>query len=203
MSDDGLPRGPGGALTGTAEPARGAPEHTADWTDDALRLLDGIARELLGQAEDFLLVMMNESDARSNAHNKLGGASGLIQIMPSNFRWLGIKDGPSFRMLTPLGQLPYVRKYYMGHRGQLTTPTAIYMATFTPAYMAHAGEPYWVIARQGHPIYDSNRGFDVDGKGRIEVRDLTRALDRHLERPRYVEFCSRLCALRMPPDEVA
>lgn len=205
MSD--LPRGPGGTLRGNAEPARGAPEHSADWSDQALVRLDMICGELGCDPADMLLVMMNESDARANALNKNGGASGLIQVMPANFKWLGILDGESFRSLTPYHQLPYVRRYFSGHKGKLSSPTAVYMAVFVPAWIRHSDEPEWIIARKGTPIYDWNTGFDTEKRGDIRVRDLTRALEKHRTRPRYVELVTRLRRLMpatpVPPDEAA
>ena len=189
--DDTLPKGPGGILKGLAEPSRATPI-TADWSNEALLRLDSICISLGCKAADMLLVMMNESDARAQAYNSNGGASGLIQIMPSNAKWLGISDMAVFRGLSPWAQLPYVKKYYAGHMGKLVNATAIYMATFVPAYMAHAGTPDWVIARKGNPIYDSNRGFDRAGKGWIQVSDLTVALGRQLNNHRYLELVARL-----------
>ncbi len=192
--DDPLPKGPGGMLPGVAERSRDA-TLTADWSNDALLRLASICVELDCGPKDMLLVMMNESDARASAYNKDGGATGLIQIMPSNANWLGIVDMGLFRTWSAFDQLPYVKKYYMGHKGKLVNATAIYMATFVPAYMAHAGTPEWVIARKGHPIYDHNSGFDRARKGWIQVSDLTNAILRHVHDARYQELLARLDGL--------
>jgi hypothetical protein len=65
--------------------------------------------------EDLISVMMSESGMNPAAHNP-GGASGLIQFMPSTLKAVGYPGTPAqFRELSGEDQLPWIQKLIKGH----------------------------------------------------------------------------------------
>jgi hypothetical protein len=110
----------------------------------------------------------------------------------------------AFRTLDAGSQLdPWMAKYYAPHRGKLVNATAVYMATFCPAYLDKAGEPEWVICgsrpsdprKNWYPVnigLDPKRGDPPTRKGWIEVRDLTAAIQRADQGPRWDELAVRI-----------
>jgi len=202
---------------------------TSDWTDDDIESLDVICADLGGQALDLLSVMYAESGCSTKALNdnpktrraKDGGletvpvderynAVGLIQFMPFILAGLGYHPEfgnrdrvEAFRKLTVAQQLPYVRRYFQPHAGKLTNEVAWYMATFLPAYIAHADEPEYVLAVKGAKgfsgaVYTANAGFDADGDHRIVVRELGVAIARNCVGARWDEFVARFAGQTIP-----
>ena len=200
-----------GAFTGTAEPdAAAAHPYTHDLPDAFFSGLVRVCDEVGCAPADLLAVMQNESAIRADAHNPNGDASGLIQFMPPILRGLGYLQGDAaFRRLSAVDQLPFVARYLRPHAGKLVNATAVYLAVFLPALIAHASEPDFKLAVRGGFLgnaYAANIGFDLranggDGDGAIEVRELTNALRRAMTSPRYVEACARAPAATttLPP----
>jgi hypothetical protein len=161
----------------------------------------------------LLMVMQSESGMRATAWHKPapnrdtgevdpdGGAHGLIQMIPSTLRGVGWNDcGAAFRQLTAEQQMPYVVKYFQ--QKHFSTPldeTALYLAGYHPADLAHANEPHFILTREGSDDYRENGGvFDVERKGWIEVGDLTRRLHLVARGARWIEAVGRL-ELVAPP----
>lgn len=66
--------------------------------------------------EDLISVMMSESGMNPAAYNPGGGASGLIQFMPSTLKAVGFPGtSAQFRQLTGEEQLPWIEKLIKGH----------------------------------------------------------------------------------------
>lgn len=214
MSGDDAEYNPGALLgiAGTAEPEKGAPEFTADLPDAFFARLVLVCAELACEPADMLAVMQNESGIRPDAHNPAGDASGLIQFMPFILNGLGWTAGhEAFRRLSAVEQLPYVRRYFGPHAGKLGSATALYLATFLPARLSHAGDPDFELVVQGGVLgwaYLPNLGFDRNHDGRITVRELTSAIERARRAPRYQEAAARASAITAhdtdpPPGDVA
>lgn len=138
--------------------------------------------ELQCAPADLLLVIESESNLIPSAWNRNGNASGLIQIMPFNMPGLGWTKGhEAFRQLSGEEQVPFIRRYFLPHKGKLVNATAVYIATFLPALMKHATEPtYKMVIKNGRLgwAYAPNLGFDADHDGDIEVQELTQRLER-------------------------
>lgn len=80
-----------------------------------LKLVE-MASELGTKPEDLINVMISESGLNPSAHNPHGGASGLIQFMPSTLKGLGFNGTPEdFRRLSGEQQLPYIKKLIKGN----------------------------------------------------------------------------------------
>ena len=139
-------------------------------------------------AFDLLAVWNSESGVRRAAvgHGKYATLyAGLNMMMRSPRPAVG-RPGTieEYAALDPADQVPYVLRFYEqnvraflgGDWSRLPNATALYMMNFTPAFIAHAAEPDYVIARKGDPktgwIYDANPVFDDDRKGTILVRDM-------------------------------
>jgi hypothetical protein len=186
---------------------------TADWTDDDLERVDAICAELGGNAADLLGVAYSESGCRHDALNdnpknlppdRRYNAVGLVQFMPPILAGMGFRpaDAPraraeAFQKLPVGDQLPYVRQYFLPYKGRLTNVSAWYMATFLPAYIAHADEGDYVLATKGAAgfsgaVYAANAGFDADGDQRIQVRELAQAVHRNCVGARWGELMGRL-----------
>lgn len=190
--------------------------------------------EMLGHELDLLRPLMNESGLSFSAHNPNGDASGIFQAMPFILRGLGFhgagayteaagayaaaraaKDRPAmhaldvalaaaFRTLDADGQLPWLERYYTPHKGKLVNATAVYLGTFTPAWIDHASEPGFVLCaadgrHDGPGIdtatsrvwYAANRGLDKNRDGAITVSDLTTTIHDADFGPRWDEICVR------------
>jgi hypothetical protein len=139
----------------------------------------------------LLMVMNSESSIRSTAHNANGNAVGLIQFMPSTLRDLrfvpsadAARGREPWQVLRedfgPVAQLELVFRYYDSRSPRLVADpdeTAFYLATYHPAHNAHAGEPGFVLTRAPSVDYAANAGaFDAEGRGWIQVSDLTRRI---------------------------
>lgn len=117
-------------------------------------------------------ILQRATDPRSNA-------GGIFPFMPSTLRRLGWTGTPEeFRELSPRDQIPWVERYLAPYAPYLKNDGLVYLATFTPAYLAdgaNEGDGF-VIARQGSKIYDQNTILDRNGDGAITVGDLRQHL---------------------------
>jgi hypothetical protein len=179
--------------------------HTQDIDELFFPRLDEVASELGAQPRHMLAVMYSESGCRADAWNdnpknlppeQRWNASGLIQVMPTTLRGLGWADGhAAFRRLSATEQLTYVRRYYDPYRGHLDTVAGLYVATFLPALVNHAGDPMFVLTAKGGPLgwaYAPNAAFDTNGDYAITVAELEDAVMRNCRGPRWAELNARL-----------
>ncbi len=153
----------------------------------------GFARELVKTAQALGLdpnglaaVISFESGVNPAAKNPSSGATGLIQFMPRTASGLGTSTAQLSRM-SAVEQLPFVRKFYSPlARSLRSVPGDYYMAVFMPAFVGTA--PETVLGRAGNPIYDQNKGLDIDADGTLTVGDVTRKITQfyqtHDARPR-------------------
>jgi Transglutaminase-like superfamily len=173
---------------------------------------------------DFLAVWQNESGIRSDIANSLGFA-GLNQMGPTERAAAGFTGAiTDYTALSPEAQLPYVQNYYAsdvasfgkGDWSVLTDAGALYLINFMPAYIGHAGDPSFVLARRtpgddgsaawlaAHhgDIYANNRGLDVGGKGWIEVGDMGKVVRRTINAipAKWAELAGRMGAAGDPAE---
>lgn len=138
--------------------------------------LQAVADSLHLEASYLGAVMALESRFDPAARNPSGGATGLIQFMPATAALLGTTTD-ALRKMSAIQQLEYVLEYYTraGRAIRPSVPGDYYMATFMPA---HVGKPAsFVLAVAGQPVYDQNRGLDVNKDGTLTVGDVTAKID--------------------------
>ena len=109
-----------------------------------------IAGETGMKPEDILAVMVSESGINPAAHNPHGGATGLMQFMPSTLPGVGYHGTPAeFSILSGEEQLPYIKKLIEGNMrlngGPFTSAAQYYIAVFWPIALKLPG------VRHGNP----------------------------------------------------
>lgn len=171
--------------------------HTPDIDDAFFPKLKDVAEDLAASPRDMLAVMMSESGVRADAYNPNGHASGLIQFMPDTLVRLGWKLGHvAFReRMSATDQLSLARRYYLHHKPHLGNIAGLYVATFLPALVPHAGTPSYVLVARGGQLgwaYSANSGFDKNRDLRITVAELEEAVVRNATGPRWRELLARL-----------
>lgn len=173
------------------------------WTDADFFTLDKDATDLRMNPPDYLLMMNAESKLSPSAKNPLSGAVGLNQLTSAANYAAGITE--DFRVnqydkLNVAEQLPYVKRYFSNmawtkaglrydHVGQ------VWQANFAPGTMLSRGTGPDVVMYSSGPAYEKNKGLDVEGKGYITVRDLTRHLAAVSKTALYKSALSRLRAV--------
>lgn len=179
--------------------------YTKDIDDNFFPKLREIADDLEAHPAEMMAVMFSESGCRATAWNdnpknvppeQRWNASGLIGFMPATLIGLGWTRGhAAFRALSATAQLWFVRQYYLPHRGFLGTVGALYVATFLPALLSHAGDPSFVLTAKNGPLgwaYSPNAVFDTNGDLAITVGELEQAVARNCKGARWDELVARL-----------
>lgn len=137
-------------------------------------------------AEDLLSVWLAESGIRADLQNGAGAPFyGLNQLgLPMHARLVGwLAPAAEYLRLDAADQVPYVARYYKGIGGvrALRDAGSLYLANFLPAFLGHSGEPDFVLADKSNDVhgwYKWNASLDVDGDGKIQVKDLAAAVER-------------------------
>lgn len=178
---------------------------SSDIDDDFFPKLRLVAMALGARARDMMAVMYSESACRADAWNdnpkslppeKRWNASGLIQFMPPILVGLGWTAGhAAFRKLTATEQLSWVERYYRAYRGHLGSVGGLYVATFLPALIKHAGDPSFVLTAKAGVLpwaYGPNAAFDANHDLAITVGELEQAVARNCHGARWEELLARL-----------
>jgi len=172
-------------------------------TDEFLRRLAEIARELGANPKHMLNVMASESGIDSSIRNPHGGATGLIQFMPFTQKGLGYPGTPEeFAEMGMVPQLEYVRKYYLPYKGKLGSAVRLYHVTFFPRTLGRTlasndADDTALVARdstdpQERKAYEWNPVLDSDKDGVISVGDMKRFLANSARTSRYTNAAKRL-----------
>lgn len=116
----------------------------ANLGQDFYKQLVNMTSEVGMNPEDLLLIMTSESGINPSSHNKNGGASGLIQIMPSTLKHTGFKGDPAaFRSLSGAEQLPYIKNLIKSsmsfNGGPFKSAAQYYVANFYPVALKLPG----------------------------------------------------------------
>lgn len=120
----------------------------------------------LGIKPDWLIaVMAFESSIDHRKVNKLSGATGLIQFMPSTAKSLGTST-EALRAMSNVQQLDYVYKYLAPYKGKMKAFTDVYLTVFYPAAVGKAdtyiiGTAGGKIAAQNPALRDANGAVTV------------------------------------------
>lgn len=124
-----------------------------------------MAQELGMKPEDVVAIMVSESGINPSAHNKNGGASGLIQFMPKTLPTVGYKGTPDeFRELSGEQQIPYIKNYIKNVMrilgGPFTSAAQYYVGVFYPAALklpgVRAGDPNAVFIEKNPETVEKN-----------------------------------------------
>jgi hypothetical protein len=123
-------------------------------------------------------VMLLESGMNSAAVNPKGGATGLIQFIPSTAKLLGTTT-EALRSMSAIRQLEYVEKFFK----MVGLPAGAragdyYIATFMPNFIGKPDSAVMSVA--GENIYDVNKGLDRNSDGVITVGDVRSYLENTL-----------------------
>ena len=187
-----------------------------DIDDDFFPKLRLVAMALGARARDMMAVMYSESACKADAWNdnpkslppeKRWNASGLIQFMPPTLVGLGWTAGhAAFRALTATEQLSWVERYYRAYRGHLGTVGGLYVATFLPALIRHAGDRDFVLTAKAGVLpwaYGPNAAFDANRDLSITVGELEDAVARNCHGARWDELLARLMVQDAVPTQPA
>lgn len=121
-----------------------------------------------------------------------------------NMSLMDKKLSDAFCRMSAKGQVYWANRFYFGHRGHLKSPGACYMATFCPAWIDRAVDPFWVICskegtcdsplspEQSREWYRENASLDVDQDGTITPGDLTAAIQRATVGARWADIAARV-----------
>ena len=156
-----------------------------DWVKDGpfISEVNRVSQKFNIDAGDLLGMMQSESGINPAAHNKSGGASGLIQFMPATAKGLGTTT-EAIRGMSRAQQMPLVEKYFnkVGlPRG--ASAGQLYTSVFLPAFVKKPSS-YVIASPGGTPLnqsgswYKQNKGLDVDQSGAITISDLTEQVSR-------------------------
>jgi len=115
-----------------------------------------------------------------SVRNPSGGATGLIQFMPSTARNLGTTT-EALAAMTAFDQLDYVQKY-LAKMGRWKVPGDSYLMVFWPAGVGKPDD-YVIGVKDSEElvpgasfsrgrVYFQNRGLDANGDGRITAGDV-------------------------------
>lgn len=101
-------------------------------------------------------------------------------------------------------QLKWMQKYFEPYKGKLVNGTAVYLAMFAPAMLAHANDANYVICakdgtggggwlspRASQLWYAQNESLDADKDGKISVSDLAVTIARADIGERWTEIVER------------
>ncbi|MBR1616754.1 transglycosylase SLT domain-containing protein [bacterium] len=135
--------------------------------------LTQICKEINCDPNDLLGMMQSESGLNPKAYNPNGGASGLIQFMPSTAKSLGTTT-EALRSMSAIQQLDYVKTYFMNWKGSRTdklTAGDLYSYCFLPAVAGN--EVLCTTTDSLSWAYKANSGFDTNKDGKITKTELT------------------------------
>ncbi|MGB0839063.1 MAG: transglycosylase SLT domain-containing protein [Chitinophagales bacterium] len=135
-----------------------------------------IAADLEVPPEWLMGVIDSESSFKSSIYNRRGsGAKGLIQLMPSAMKEIGIKEVPS----NALEQLDNVHTYLKLRKKQCGTFRSFTDLKLAILYPAAVGKgKYYILASNPSKTYNLNRNLDSDVDGLITVDDIERKMKR-------------------------
>lgn len=135
-----------------------------------------IAKDLKCSPDDLLAVMNSESGINASARNPHGGATGLIQFMPSTAKGLGTTTD-NLKNMSAYDQLDYVAKYMKntkrtaGMGNQSMSAADVYSLIFLPGRANRD-----ILTSSNEVYYKWNTGLDIDGDGNISKADLNRRI---------------------------
>lgn len=110
-----------------------------------------------------------------STRNKLSGATGLIQFIPSTARGLGTTT-QALANMTAVEQLEYVYKHFQPKASQIRNMADCYMQVLCPAAVGKPDD--YVLWTSGSIEYTQNRGLDTNHDGTITKGEAAERVDR-------------------------
>ena len=136
--------------------------------------LEEVAKNINCDPKDLIGMMQSESGINPAAYNNNGGATGLIQFMPSTARSLGTTTEELLNM-SAIEQLDYVEQYFTnwtGGSGQRLSGGDLYTLCFLPAFLNR--EVLCSSSDSSTSVYyNANSGLDANGDGNITKTELS------------------------------
>ena len=115
----------------------------------------------------LMWVMYFESTLNPKALNKVSGATGLIQFMPSTARGLGTSTADLLQM-SAVEQLDYVYNYLRPYKGRMFNMIDVYFAVFFPVAMNKPADYILQTSSlSASKIASQNAGFDLNRDGKL------------------------------------
>ena len=114
-------------------------------------------------------IMYHESGLNPAAYNPNGGATGLIQFMPSTATSLRTTTS-ALRLMSNVQQLDYVYAYFKPYTGRIKNIYDLFMITFFPIAIGKSDD--WVFETKKisrSKIAQANPAFDLNKDGQITV----------------------------------
>ena len=140
-----------------------------------------VAQRINCDYRDLLAVMNSESGLNPQAVNPQGGATGLIQFMPSTAQSLGTTT-TALKNMSAIEQLKYVEKFYLLQRkgagfddSHTLNAGDLYALTFLPA---RAKREVLCERGEGNNYYEWNTGADTNKDGKITKSELAERVQR-------------------------
>jgi hypothetical protein len=132
----------------------------------------------LGCDPNHLMAAMAFESAETfspSVRNRLSGATGLIQFMPSTAQRLGTTTD-ALAAMTPEKQLDYVSRYFSPYSGRLGTIEDVYMVILWPKAVGASNDT--ALFAKPSTAYEQNKALDVNGDGvvsKFEAAQFVRA----------------------------
>lgn len=138
-------------------------QKTFDWNDDQL---------------DYLIACMAfESGLDPKARNKISGAVGLIQFMPTICKAYGT-TAEEMRRKSFVEQLPYVIEHFKPYYKRTKTLSDMYMAILMPKFIGKPEDsPVFVNGKQ----YEQNKGLDLNKDHVVTKQEAAKLVFRRYE----------------------
>ncbi len=140
----------------------------------------------LGIYPSWLMIIMNfESGLNWQAVNKMSGATGLIQFMPSTAQGLGTTTAELLNM-SNIEQLDFVYKYLYPYRGKIKSLTDLYLRVFYPLAVGKSND--YILGGQGatgKKIAHQNAIFDYNKDGYIQKSEVEKYINAYAEKLGY------------------
>ena len=109
--------------------------------------------------------------------NKLSGATGLIQFMPSTAKALGTTTA-ALAAMSAEAQLDFVALYFKPYKGRLAMLSDVYMAILWPKAV---GKPEaYVLFQSPSKAYKQNSGLDLNKDGQVTKGEAADKVQRKL-----------------------
>ena len=135
--------------------------------------VEEVAKKINCDPKDLIGMMQSESGINPQAQNSSGGATGLIQFIPSTAQALGTTTDALLNM-SAIEQLDYVEKYFLmntNNSGQKLSGGDLYTLCFLPAKIND--EILCTSANDPNGYYRLNSGLDANGDGNITKTELS------------------------------
>jgi hypothetical protein len=149
--------------------------------------------ERLGLQFDWMCdAMWCESRFNHKAVNPYGGASGLIQFVPSTAIGLGTTV-QKIRLMSNLEQLPYVEKYHRNQIKSFGKPKDwidTYCLVFQPIWVGKPDTSTLNKERFNGSAYNGNKMLDLDKNGFITKAEFRKWANNQLPKSTFLEIVS-------------